>query len=68
VQKTGEDANFEIGLYLDDGTLIQKAKRRSRVQDITLSTEAQNLANTLLNYYINWLQQQEEAGGEGGGN
>jgi len=64
VQKTGEDCEFEVGLYLDDGTLIQKAKRRSRVEDIALSTESQNLASTLLNYYISWLEQQENLGGK----
>ncbi|MGB9589565.1 MAG: OmpH family outer membrane protein [candidate division WOR-3 bacterium] len=65
VRKTGEDAEFEVGIYLDDGTLIQKANRRARVSGLTLTTEAQNLANTLLNYYINWLQRQEETKGRG---
>ncbi len=65
VQKTGEDAEFELGLYLDDGTLIQKASRRSRVEDINITTEAQNLASTLLNYYISWLQKQEETDNQG---
>ena len=64
VQKLGEDAEFEIGIYLDDGTLIQKAKRRSRVEEINISTEAQNLASTLLNYYISGLQKQEEQEGQ----
>ncbi len=56
VRRIGDDAEFEVGLYLSDGTLIQKVRKRTRVQEVSLSTEAQNTASSLLNYYISWLE------------
>ncbi len=56
VRRIGDDAEFEVGLYLSDGTLIQKLRKRTRVQEVSLSTEAQNAASSLINYYISWLE------------